>query len=61
MQAEMKRMGFTYQDMSKALEINSNTFWRKINGLTDFTLSEIQTIVEILKLDDEKIKSIFFN
>lgn len=58
--AEMKRNGFTYEAMSKALGISENTFWRKVNGLNDFTLPEIKTMVRELKLDDAKIKIIFF-
>mgnify|MGYP001407045284 FL=1 len=61
LQAEMKRKGFTYESMSKALGISENAFWRKMNGVNDFTLPEIQTITEKLELDDTKIKVIFFN
>lgn len=61
LQAEMKRKGFTYESMSKVLGISENAFWRKMNGVNDFTLSEIQTITEKLELDDTKIKVIFFN
>ncbi len=61
LQAEMKRKGFTYESMSKVLGISENAFWRKMNGINDFTLSEIQTITEKLELDDTKIKVIFFN
>lgn len=59
--AEMKRNGFTYEKMSKVLGISENTFWRKINGLNDFTLPEIQIVVHELKLNDAKMKLIFFN
>jgi len=59
--AEMKRRDFTYSKMATVLEISENAFWRKINGLNDFTLSEIRTIVSVLKLDDARMKSIFFS
>ena len=61
LQAEMKRKGFTYETMSKALGISENGFWRKVNGINDFTLPEIQIIIEKLNLNDEKIKIIFFS
>lgn len=59
--AEMKRSGFTYEKMSRALGISENAFWRKVNGLNDFTLPEIQVMVRELELDDNKMKVIFFN
>ncbi len=59
--AEMKRKGFTYERMSRVLGISENTFWRKANGLNDFTLPEIQTMINELELDDAKMKAIFFN
>lgn len=58
--AEMKRCGLTYEEMSKALGISKNAFWRKINGFNDFTLPEIQAITEVLKLDESKLKAVFF-
>lgn len=57
----MKRSGFTYEKMARALGISENAFWRKVNGLNDFTLSEIQVMVRELKLDDNKMKVIFFS
>ena len=59
--AEMKRKGFTYNNMSKALHLSENSFWRKMNGHNDFTLTEIQTIAKILGLNGERIESIFLN
>ena len=59
--AEMKRKGFTYGRMSRVLGISENAFWRKANDLNDFTLPEIQTMINELELDDAKMKAIFFN
>ena len=59
--AEMKRKGFTYERMSRVLGISENAFWRKANDLNDFTLPEIQTMINELELDDAKMKAIFFN
>lgn len=61
LQAEMKRRGFTYETISKAMGISENAFWRKVNGFNDFTLSEIQSIIRILKLNSDKMRTIFFN
>lgn len=61
LQAEMKRNSYTYRAMAQALEISENGLWRKMNGLTDFTLTEIQEIIRVLGLDDPQIKKIFFD
>lgn len=58
--AELTRNEKTYADMAKALEISEMSFYRKINGLNEFKLSEIQLISQILKLDDKTVKRIFF-
>lgn len=60
LQAEMKRKGMTYGNMADLLGISLNGFWRKINGMNDFTLTEIRTMVKELELDEEKLKVIFF-
>lgn len=59
--AEMKRNGLTYKKVAKLLGISENAFWRKMNGMNDFTLPEIQIMVRKLTLDDTRIKTIFFN
>ena len=60
LQAELKRKGYSYASISKALGISHNTFSRKIVGMNDFTLPEIQKLVSELELTDEKMKDIFF-
>lgn len=47
-------------DMAKALEINATTLYRKLNGRSDFTRSEIQTLRTLLKLDAKEVEDIFF-
>lgn len=61
LQAEMKRHGFTYNTLSKALELSENSLWRKINGMNEFTLSEIRTIIKELQLNNDKMNVIFFS
>jgi hypothetical protein len=36
------------------------TFNRKVNGLTDFTLTELKKIAEILDIGGEKYQEYFF-
>lgn len=47
---EMKRKGVSIDEMCKKLNISRSAFYRKRNGKSDFTLKEIQTIIEILDL-----------
>lgn len=47
--------------LSKALGIAESTFFRKLGGQADFTLSEIHGIITILNLDERDVKNIFFD
>ncbi len=38
----MSRNGYTRVKLAKHLGIAYNTFWAKMNGLTDFTIKEIK-------------------
>ncbi len=42
--AEMTRKGCSKGDMAKYLGIAYNTFWAKMNGITDFNITEIKII-----------------
>ena len=59
LRAELVRNGYTYKTISKKLSIGENTFAKKMIGLHEFTLSEMQKLIEILDLDDQKVKEIF--
>lgn len=48
------------EDISKNLGINVATLYRKLNGNSDFTRSEIQKIKEALHLTLSEINEIFF-
>lgn len=48
---EMKKRGITNTDMRIMLGISRSTFYRKCNGQSEFTQSEIQKIVDFLNLD----------
>ena len=48
---EMKSRGITIEQMCKHLNISRSAFYRKCNGLSEFTLSEITSIVDFIGLD----------
>lgn len=56
---EMNKRNVTIAMMCEKLGISRSAFYRKCNGITEFTLSEIQNIVEYLCL--ESPNEIFFN
>lgn len=56
---EMKRKKISKDEMCKALDMSRSAFYRKCNQISEFTLSEIQKIVDILDLDSPI--DIFFN
>ena len=47
----MKENGKSIADMCEMLGISRSAFYRKCNGKSEFTQSEIQKIVVYLKLD----------
>lgn len=47
---EMKKRGVSIADMCAKLECSRSAFYRKCNGISEFTQSEIQTIVDYLDL-----------
>lgn len=55
---EMKKKAVSIADMCEKLGISRSAFYRKCNGISEFTLSEIQKIVDILGL--ESPMDIFF-
>lgn len=56
---EMNKRNVTIGEMCDVLGISRSAFYRKCNGKSEFTQSEIQTIVDYLKLDSPV--GIFFN
>lgn len=47
---EMKSKGITIEVLCKEIGISRSAFYRKCNGLSNFTQSEIQEIVNFLGL-----------
>ena len=52
--------GLTMDEIAKKLEINTSTLYRKINGSSDFTRTEIRKLQKVLSLDMSMITEIFF-
>ncbi len=48
---EMEKRGVTSCDLCRAIKISKSAFYRKMNGTSEFTQSEIQKIVDFLDLD----------
>ena len=51
LEMEIKRRGFTMERLSQAIGISKSAFSKKINGKSEFTLGEIQRIVDVLGLE----------
>ncbi len=47
---EMKQRNVSIIDMCKVLNMSRSAFYRKCNGISEFTQSEIQKIVDFLGL-----------
>ena len=56
---EMNKRNITIKMMCERLGMSRSAFYRKCNGITEFTQSEIQGIVDYLGL--ESPSGIFFN
>lgn len=48
---EMKKRGVSIADMCAMLGCSRSAFYRKCNGISEFTQSEIQAIVDYLGLE----------
>lgn len=48
---EMKSRGITIKELCRDLNISRSAFYRKCNGISEFTQSEIQNIVDYIGLD----------
>lgn len=56
---EMMQKNISIGEMCDKLSMSRTAFYRKCNGITEFTQSEIQAIVKILQLDSPM--GIFFD
>ena len=58
LECEMKSRGITIEKMCKDIHMSRSAFYRKCNGITQFTQGEIQSIVDYIGL--ESPMGIFF-
>ena len=56
----VKAAGYSLTTLAAELSMNNATLYRKVNGISDFTRSEIQSIRRILGLDTDMAERIFF-
>lgn len=61
----MLMKGYTVRDMVKAMSdrgnnISVSTFYKKMKGTSEFTVSEIKSITEIAGFSNQEMNEIFF-
>lgn len=52
--------GLQMRDIIRALDMADQTFYGKMNGKSEFKLSEIRTLRNVLRLTDQQVNEIFF-
>lgn len=50
--AELSRNGITFTSVAKELGVSRAAIYKKLDGTTNFTLKDITTIQELIKLAD---------
>ena len=58
LQYEMTKNGIKTNELCKKIKMSRSAFYRKCNGISEFTQSEIQAIIDLLNLDSPM--AIFF-
>jgi hypothetical protein len=56
----IKNCGFTVKDIARHMNLSRQGLWKKINNRTEFRQSEIAKLSEILELDSDMERRIFF-
>lgn len=56
----VKDCGFTFSDVAKRLNLTRQGLWKKINNLSEFKQSEIEILSNLLGLNSEMERAIFF-
>lgn len=57
---EIEKSGLKLTYIAGVLDLSRAGLYKKINGITEFTASEIALLQKILKLSDESRDEIFF-
>lgn len=60
LEAVMRSKQVTREELAKAVDMNYVTLSKRLTGSIDLKLSEIRSITDYLKLNDEEIKLCFF-
>lgn len=61
LRAKMLMHDVSVSQLCTAIGISKPTFYRKINGASQFTQGEISTIADMLSLSKEELCAIFFD
>ncbi len=56
----MRERGSSYRSVAAEVGIGFNTLSNKVNGKSDFTLTELCRIIAVLNMDETEIWRIFF-
>lgn len=56
-----RTISFVDELNKKGLTMNRSTYYRKLNGTSEFTQSEIKVISDVLSLNSDEIMDIFFS
>ena len=48
------------EDIASALGISAATYYRKLNGASDFSLSEVSALIKFLGLTPDEANKLFF-
>lgn len=54
LEAEIKRKGYTVTSFSKKIDMERSTLWRKLTGLSEFTVGEVRSICDALNIEDPR-------
>lgn len=57
----IKECGFTQQEVAKRMGISAVTLGRKLNGVKDFKIAEIEKLSTILEIPVSKLHFYFFS
>ena len=61
LKGKIVEMGFSVRTIAETLKMNETTFYRKMNGISDFTREEIQKISSLLDLSVQEKEQIFLD
>ena len=48
------------EDIASALGISASSYYRKLNGASDFGLSEVSALIKVLGLTPDEANKLFF-